>query len=59
MTGGERPSGLARLVPAIWIVVTSAWAVLIIVTDRPAWEPAIWIAATAGPLAALDRAGDR
>ncbi len=50
---------LLRLVPLIWIALSLAWAIVIVVTDRPAWALALWVAANLGPLAALDRAGSR
>ncbi len=38
-----------------WLGLSLAWLVVIIVTDVPAWTLAVWIAATLGPLAALQR----
>lgn len=49
-------SGRARTrtaVPWLWLGLSVAWLVLIVVTDLPAWPLAVWIAATVGPLAAL------
>ena len=57
MTRDEIDSWIVRIVPVVWLAVTFAWAVVIVVTDRPAWEPALWIAATLGPLASLDWVG--
>jgi hypothetical protein len=49
-----RPSPL-RLVPLLWIALSLAWAVIVVVTDRPAWALALWIGTTVGPLTELDR----
>ena len=40
--------------PFIWLALSAAWAGIVLVTGRPAWPLAIWIATTVGPLAALD-----
>jgi hypothetical protein len=50
---------LLRLVPFLWIALSLAWLVIVIVTDRPAWALAVWIAVTIGPIAMLGRAGAR
>lgn len=59
MTRDETTSWLVRVVPFVWLALTFAWATIIVVTDRPAWEPALWIATALGPITALDRADDR
>ncbi|MEM8705198.1 MAG: hypothetical protein AAGE98_01995 [Actinomycetota bacterium] len=41
------------LVPSLWLGLSTAWAVVIFVTDQPAWPLALWTAITLGPLAAL------
>lgn len=43
-----------RLVPFAWLALSAAWAGVVLVTERPAWPLAIWIAITVGPLTALD-----
>lgn len=54
MTPGEIPPRFVRVVPLLWIVLSLAWAVIIVVSDRPAWALALWIATTLGPLTMLD-----
>lgn len=44
---------LRRVIPLLWLVMSFAWAVVIVVTDAPAWPLAIFIATTVGPLTAL------
>ena len=44
-----------RAVPWLWLAVSLAWAVVIIVTDELAWPLALWIATTVGPLTYLTR----
>jgi len=51
-----RPS-LLRLVPFLWVALSLAWAVIVVVTDRPAWALALWVGV--GPLTELDRLAGR
>ena len=46
---------LRRAVPWLWLAMSLAWAVVIIVTDELAWPLALWIATTVGPLTYLTR----
>ena len=46
---------LQQAVPWLWLAVSLAWAVVIIVTDQVAWTLALWIATTVGPLTYLSR----
>ena len=48
-------STLHRILPFAWLAFSAVWAVVIIVTDQPAWPLALWIATTVGPLTALDK----
>lgn len=41
--------------PPAWLTLSAAWLVVIVATDLPAWTLALWIAATVGPMTALDR----
>jgi len=45
----------STVLPAAWITVSAIWAVIILVTDHPAWPLALWIATTVGPLTTLAR----
>jgi hypothetical protein len=54
MMPDETPPRFVRVVPVLWIVLSLAWAVIIIVSDRPAWALALWVATTLGPLTMLD-----
>ena len=49
----ERRAHLLNAVSWLWLGSSAAWAVVIFVTDRPAWPLALWIATTLGPLTAL------
>jgi hypothetical protein len=44
---------LRQAVPWLWLAMSLAWAVVIIVTDELAWPLALWIATTVGPLTYL------
>jgi hypothetical protein len=44
--------------PWMWLGLSVAWAVVILVTDQLAWPLALWIATTVGPLAALQARRD-
>ena len=46
---------LRQAVPWLWLAMSLAWAVIIIVTDELAWPLALWIATTVGPLTYLTR----
>lgn len=46
---------LRQAVPWVWLAMSLAWAVVIVVTDEPAWPLALWIAATVGPLIYLSK----
>lgn len=39
--------------PWLWLGLSVAWAVVIVVTDQLAWPLALWVATTVGPLTAL------
>ena len=39
--------------PWVWLGLSVAWAVVIMVTEHLAWPLALWIATTVGPLTAL------
>ena len=45
--------GAVTALPRLWLGLSVAWAVVIFVTDQPAWPLALWIATTVGPLTAL------
>lgn len=45
----------STVLPAVWVTMSAIWAVIILVTDRPAWPLALWIATTVGPLTAIER----
>jgi hypothetical protein len=53
--GIARRSTLRKVLPFAWLAMSAAWAVVIVVTDQPAWGLALWIATTVGPLTALER----
>lgn len=40
----------------VWLAVTFVWVVVIFTTELPAWTIAIWIAATIGSIATLEKA---
>jgi hypothetical protein len=46
---------LRKVVPWLWLAMSLAWAVVIIVTDELAWPLALWVATTVGPLTCLTR----
>jgi hypothetical protein len=46
---------MQRVVPFAWLALSAAWAAVIVATDQVAWPLAIWIAATLGPLTAIER----
>jgi hypothetical protein len=48
-----RDTTLRRLMPWLWLSLSMVWAVVIFVTDQPAWPLALWIATTVGPLTLL------
>ena len=48
-----RRAHLLNALPWLWLGMSAAWAVVIFVTDQPAWPLAVWIATTLGPLTAL------
>lgn len=50
--GTRHPRWVSALA-VTWLAVSALWLVVIVITDIPAWPLAIWIAATAGPLAVL------
>jgi hypothetical protein len=53
---------IMRALPWLWLALSVIWAVVIFVTDLPALSLAVWIAATVGPIAALQsrlRSADR
>ena len=54
-TAGDarRRTRLLNALPWLWLGLSAAWAVVIFVTDDPAWPLALWIATTVGPLTAL------
>lgn len=54
MTRDGVTARFVRIVPWLWLALTLSWGVIIAVTNRPAWELALWIAATLGPLTSLD-----
>ena len=45
---------LRKVVPWLWLAMSLAWAVVIVVTDELAWPLALWIATTVGPLLYLN-----
>ena len=49
----KRTSAAIDRIAIAWLVLSLAWAVVIFVTDAPAWPLALWIATTLGPLAVL------
>jgi hypothetical protein len=51
----DRRSIQLRILPFAWLALSASWAVVVFVTDRPAWPLAIWVAGTLGPLAAVER----
>ena len=46
---------LRKVVPWLWLAMSLAWAVVIIVTDQLAWPLALWVATTVGPLTYFSR----
>ncbi len=48
---------LRKVVPWLWLAMSLAWAVVIVVTDELAWPLALWIATTVGPLIYLNNPG--
>lgn len=55
---GESVTGArfrSTVLPLAWLAMSAAWAVVIIVTEYPAWPLALWIATTVGPLTAIGR----
>jgi hypothetical protein len=48
-----RRARLLRLLPWLWLGLSAAWAVVILVTDQVAWPLAVWVATTVGPLTLL------
>jgi hypothetical protein len=46
---------MRQALPWLWLAMSLAWAVVIIVTDQIAWPLALWIATTVGPLTFLKR----
>ena len=57
----ETADGLRRhrgSVVFLWMVLNIMWLAVLFVTDLPAWTLAIWIAATVGPIAALEARKD-
>lgn len=53
MTASVLMTRLRQVVPWLWLVMSLAWAVVIIVTDQLARPLALWIATTVGPLTYL------
>ena len=51
-TATRRPR-LMNVLPWMWLGLSTIWAVVVLVTDQPAWPLALWIATTLGPLTAL------
>lgn len=49
----DRLPRLRRRIPFLWLGLSVAWAVVVFVTDQPAWFLALWIAATVGPVTHL------
>jgi hypothetical protein len=54
-TAGDavRRTRLLNALPFLWLGLSAAWAVVILVTDQLAWPLALWIATTVVPLTAL------
>lgn len=50
----EPSSRLRDTLAWTWLAFSATWAVVILVTDHVDWPLALWIAATVGPLAALE-----
>ena len=48
-----RSTRLLNALPWLWLAVSAAWAVVIVVTDQPAGPLALMVGATVGPLMAL------
>jgi energy-coupling factor transporter transmembrane protein EcfT len=46
---------MSRLIPYLWLATTLAWLVVVVVTDQPAWQLAIWIVTAIVPITALER----
>lgn len=44
---------LLAALPWLWLALSAAWAVAILVTDQVGWPLALWIATTVGPLSVL------
>lgn len=50
----DKPTGrMLQALPWLWLAMSLLWAVVIIVTDQPAWPLALWIATTVAPLTYL------
>ncbi|MFZ0014473.1 MAG: hypothetical protein WAL25_10210 [Acidimicrobiia bacterium] len=58
MRAGEPTGRVRKAIPWLWLAVSLAWAIVIIVTDHLAWPLALWIATTVGPLTYLSRQRD-
>lgn len=53
MNPDRSTSRTLQALPWLWLAMSLLWAVVIIVTDQPAWPLALWIATTLGPLTYL------
>jgi hypothetical protein len=45
----------STVLPLVWLATSAIWAAVVLATEYPAWPLAIWIAATIGPLTAIER----
>lgn len=59
MTDHSAGSGWQQALPALWLVMSIGWAVVIFVTDQLAWPLALWVATTLGPLTYLRNSKNR
>ncbi len=56
MTADVSGGPLRHALPWLWLAMSLAWAVVIVVTEHLAWPLALWIATTVGPLTYLTTA---
>ena len=49
----DRRTRTRSALPWMWLGLSVAWVLLIVVTGQPAWPLAVWIATTVVPLTAI------
>jgi hypothetical protein len=53
MTADKSTGRILQALPWLWLAMSLAWAIVIIVTEHLAWPLALWIATTVAPLTYL------